>query len=115
MAVLLATGISTAGAASTYCGGQLDPTTVPQGELALESRADTAFKIDVAGHMEHFRGGAEVTVEHFQFAAKSDRSSNDVTGWHSHRGPVFVEILTGTLTAYQAKDRNCVGKVRRRR
>jgi hypothetical protein len=116
---LLATGISSAGAVSgvptcplpagstAYC--QVDPSTVAQGELALESSTDTSFKIDVSGHMQHFRKGAEVTVEHFQFAAPGDPNQGDVSGWHKHAGPIFVEILTGTLTAYQATDKKCLG------
>jgi quercetin dioxygenase-like cupin family protein len=105
---LMATGISSAGAASGLT--QVDPATVPQGELALESRTHTPFTLDVAGHDQDFRKGADVTVEHFQFAATGDPNGNDVSGWHKHGGPVFVEVVTGTLTVYQAKDEKCHGK-----
>ena len=114
------TGISSAGAAKTVptcplpAGStalcQVDPATVPQGDLALESTLDSPFTMDVSGHKQRFRKGAEVTVEHFQFAPAGDAQGNDVSGWHEHAGPVFVMVLSGTLTIYQGKDEDCEGK-----
>lgn len=105
----LADGSSPPSANGALC--QVDPGTVPQGELALESTLDTPFTMDVSGHKQHFRKGAEVTVEHFQFPVKSPSSGGfEVTGWHEHAGPVFVMVLSGTLTVYQAKDEDCEGK-----
>ena len=103
---LLAAGIIPADAATGLT--QINPATVPQGELAIESMVTTPFSIQVAGHEQLFRHGAEVTLEHFQFAAAG--SPDAVSGWHAHAGPVFVQVVTGTLTVYQAKDKECRGK-----
>jgi len=122
---VMSLGISSAGAVSSVptclpdgssppsangANCQVDPTTVPQGDLALESRLDTPFTIDVSGHKQRFRKGAEVTIEHFQFAPRGDSQHGDVSGWHEHGGPVFVMVLSGTLTVYQGKDEDCKGK-----
>ena len=32
------------------------------------------------------------------------------TGWHSHYGPVFVVVVSGTMTLYQADDPTCTGE-----
>jgi len=32
------------------------------------------------------------------------------TGWHTHPGPVFVTVLEGELTFYEAHDKTCTGR-----
>jgi hypothetical protein len=34
------------------------------------------------------------------------------SGWHSHPGPVFITVKTGTMTFYRADDPTCTGVVR---
>jgi Cupin domain len=34
------------------------------------------------------------------------------SGWHSHPGPVFIEVVSGTLTFYMSDDPTCTGIVR---
>jgi hypothetical protein len=34
------------------------------------------------------------------------------SGWHSHPGPVFIQVLSGTLTFYMSDDPTCTGIVR---
>lgn len=34
------------------------------------------------------------------------------SGWHSHPGPVFIQVITGTLTFYLADDPTCTPIVR---
>ena len=87
---------------------QLNPAMVPQGELALESKVRTPFTLGNAGALHVFSQGAEVTVEHFQFTAAG--TDGATSGWHAHSGPVFLVVLTGTLTLYEATDPKCVGK-----
>lgn len=29
------------------------------------------------------------------------------SGWHQHPGPVFIQVVTGTMTFYEADDRHC--------
>lgn len=36
-------------------------------------------------------------------------ASGGHTGWHSHPGPVFVTITSGTMTFYDADDPTCTG------
>lgn len=99
---LMVVGMSSAGASSGLT--QVDPATVPQGELALESKVHTPFSIEIAGKEHDFPKGAEVTVEHDQFPVGT------TSGWHAHSGPVFVTVVSGTLTLYEAKDEKCRGK-----
>ena len=98
----LMTGITSAGASSSL--PQVDPATVPQGELALESQVGTPFSMEIGGKEHDFKKGAEVTVEHDQFPVGA------TSGWHAHSGPLFVTVVSGTLTLYEAKDEKCKGK-----
>jgi hypothetical protein len=34
------------------------------------------------------------------------------SGWHSHPGPVFIQVVSGTLTFYESDDPTCTGTVR---
>jgi hypothetical protein len=34
------------------------------------------------------------------------------SGWHSHPGPVFIQVLTGTMTFYESDDPTCTPIVR---
>ncbi len=97
----LVTGVTSAAATSSL--PQVDPATVPQGELALESHVNTPFSIEIGGKEHDFNKGAEVTVEHDQFPVGT------TSGWHAHSGPLFVTVVTGTLTLYEAKDEKCKG------
>jgi quercetin dioxygenase-like cupin family protein len=85
---------------------QVDPSTVPQGELALETHVLTPFHLKV-GHAPEsiFAQGAEVTVEHDSFPAGTS------TGWHAHGGPIFVEVVSGTVTTYEKNDPTCTPHV----
>ena len=96
--------VATAVAAGTAYGAldQVDPATVPQGFLVAQSQTPTSFKLKVDGARErHFPRGSEVTIQHVQFAP------GDTSGWHSHAGPAFVQVVTGTLSVYEANDRKC--------
>lgn len=85
---------------------QVDPSTVPQGELALESHVLTPFHIKVGhGPEQIFASGAEVTVEHDSFPAGTS------SGWHSHGGPIFVAVVTGAVTTYEKNDPTCTPHV----
>ena len=33
------------------------------------------------------------------------------TGWHTHPGPVFITVIEGAVTFYEADDPTCTGKV----
>jgi hypothetical protein len=34
------------------------------------------------------------------------------SGWHSHPGPVFIQVVSGTMTFYESDDPNCTPTVR---
>ena len=85
---------------------QVDPSTVPQGELALENHVLTPFHLKVNhGHEHIFSNGAEVTVEHDSFPTGTS------AGWHSHGGPIFVEVVSGAITTYEKNDPTCTPHV----
>jgi quercetin dioxygenase-like cupin family protein len=82
--------------------GEIDPTTVPDGFLALGNRAPDSFKLKVGQSREHvYRNGAEVTVQHVSIPAGAS------SGWHSHAGVVFVQVVSGTATLYEVDDPTC--------
>ncbi|MBA4159632.1 MAG: cupin domain-containing protein [Gemmatimonadetes bacterium] len=43
----------------------------------------------------------DVAVRSFQYAPGS------YTGWHRHPGPVFIQVLEGTVTFYESDDPDC--------
>jgi quercetin dioxygenase-like cupin family protein len=98
--VVLAFGVIAGGAYAV--AGELDPASVPQGFFALGNRATDVFKLKVGSGPEHvYRDGAEVTAQHIQIPAGAS------SGWHSHGGPVFVQVVSGTLTLYERDDATC--------
>jgi quercetin dioxygenase-like cupin family protein len=98
--VVLAFGVIAGGAYAVE--GELDPTSVPQGFFALGNRATDVFKLKVGSGPEHvYRDGAEVTAQHIRITAGAS------SGWHSHSGPVFVQVVSGTLTLYERDDPIC--------
>jgi quercetin dioxygenase-like cupin family protein len=58
----------------------------------LNIRAET----DTQGLKIKTEGAWESRVVHHQIAPGGE------TGWHSHPGPVFVAVIAGTLTKYEA-------------
>ena len=40
-----------------------------------------------------------------------DYAANGSTGWHAHPGPVFITVVQGTLTFYEADDPTCTPKI----
>ncbi|HEY5617078.1 MAG TPA: hypothetical protein VIK60_03995 [Vicinamibacterales bacterium] len=58
----------------------------------------------------------------FDFAAKAktaldivvrthDYDAGGSTGWHTHPGPVFITVIQGSVTFYEADDPTCTPKV----
>ena len=69
---------------------QVDPATVPTGFLAAHNSITDVpvgpFKRAVR------RNGADFFVQHVRLGA------NAPTGWHTHPGPAFVQVVKGALT-----------------
>jgi hypothetical protein len=80
---------------------QVDPATVPTGFLAAHnSIADVPvgpFRRAVK------RDGADFFVQHVRL------DSDAPTGWHTHPGPAFVQVVKGTLTYEDACTRAVYG------
>lgn len=41
-----------------------------------------------------------------------DFAPGATSGWHSHPGPVFIQVVTGTMTFYDSSDPHCAPVVR---
>jgi hypothetical protein len=51
-------------------------------------------------------GGLDVATQMITFPARSH------SGWHSHPGPVFITVMSGTMTFYESDDPRCEPVVR---
>jgi quercetin dioxygenase-like cupin family protein len=101
-AALTAVAILTGGAVALGAHvTQVDPATVPTGFLAAHnSIADVPvgpFRRAVK------RNGADFFVQHVRLGA------NAPTGWHTHPGPAFVQVVKGALTYEDACTRAIYG------
>jgi quercetin dioxygenase-like cupin family protein len=56
--------------------------------------ADWQFGIEASPAMD-------VAVQRFVFQPGGQ------SGWHTHPGPVFIQVVSGTLTMYQGEDPDC--------
>ena len=53
------------------------------------------------------KNGLEVAAQRIMFGVGSH------SGWHSHPGPVFIQVVTGEMTFYESTDPTCTPIVRR--
>ena len=51
------------------------------------------------------KDGLEIAVRTFSYEPGS------FTGWHQHPGPVFIQVVQGTVTFYEADDPSCTPTV----
>jgi hypothetical protein len=93
---------------ATVCGAgvafaahvsQVDPATVPTGFLAAHNKVANIQVSSLARAVEH--GEADVFIQHARLSA------NEATGWHTHPGGVFVEVVGGSLTYEDAAHGSC--------
>src|SRR5215210_1963591 len=78
---------------------QVDPATVPTGFLAAHNKVEGIRISSLARAVKH--GRADVFVQHARLAA------NEATGWHTHPGPVFVEVVRGSVIFEEAAHGEC--------
>jgi hypothetical protein len=88
-----------AGAAFASHLTQVDPATVPTGFLAAHNQVDGIRLSSVARAVD--RGRADVFIQHVRLAP------GEATPWHTHPGPVFVEVVKGSLTYEDAMHGDC--------
>jgi quercetin dioxygenase-like cupin family protein len=93
LVVTAVVGLALLGTAAWATLPQVDPATVPIGNLVANN----------SGAEHVLRNGTEVFVRHLEFAAGTS------TGWHTHLGPVLVTIVRGSLTLYDGHDKTCTG------
>jgi hypothetical protein len=68
------------------------------------------FKVKTDPHapfdfMAQAKPGMDMVVRTFDYVPGS------TTGWHTHPGPVFISVITGTVTFYEWDDPNCTPTV----
>ena len=100
--MLAVAGVATvcgAGAALASHVTQVDPATVPTGFLAAHNKVEGIRVSAVARAVD--RGRADVFIQHVRLAG------NEATAWHTHPGPVFVEVVKGSLTYEAAEHGDC--------
>jgi hypothetical protein len=99
--------IAIAGVATVCCAGvalaahvpQVDPATVPTGFLAAHNKVEGIRISALAQAVQH--GKADVFIQHARLGP------NEATAWHTHPGPVFVEVVAGSLTYEDASHGKC--------
>jgi hypothetical protein len=99
LAVAGVLSVGGAGAALAAHVTQVDPATVPTGFLAAHNKVEGVRISSLARAVKH--GRADVFVQHVRLAA------NEATGWHTHPGPVFVEVVRGSVTYEDAAHGEC--------
>ena len=100
--ILAIVGVATvcgAGAAFAAHVTEVDPAAVPTGFLAAHNQVENIRISSLARAVE--RGEADVFVQHARLGA------NEATGWHTHPGGVFVEVVGGSLTYEDAARGKC--------
>jgi hypothetical protein len=91
--------VCSAGVALAAHVPQVDPATVPTGFLAAHNKVEGIRISSLARAVEH--GKADVFIQHVRLGP------NEATGWHTHPGPVFVEVVAGSLTYEDVSHGRC--------
>ena len=80
------------------------------GRASFSDPSDPEFKvkrITGAWHMElKSKPGFDLAIQTIVFQPGGQ------SGWHSHPGPVFIQVVSGTMTFYDSQDPNCTPVVR---
>ena len=99
LAVAGVLSVGGAGAALAAHVTQVDPATVPTGFLAAHNKVEGVRISSLARAVD--QGRADVFVQHARLAA------DEATGWHTHPGPVFVEVVRGSVIFEEAAHGEC--------
>lgn len=100
--ILAIAGVATVcgtGAAFAAHVTEVDPGTVPTGFLAAHNKVEGIRMSSLARAVD--RGRADVFIQHVRLGA------NEATAWHTHPGPVFVEVVKGSVTYEDAGHGEC--------
>jgi hypothetical protein len=88
---------ASSGSSSTLLGRA----TFSQGENFKVKRISGDWHVEVKAHRE-----LDVAVQQIVFQPGGQ------SGWHSHPGPVFIQVVSGTMTFYESDDPTCTPVVR---
>jgi hypothetical protein len=104
LVVTAVVGLALLGTAAWATLPQVDPATVPLGNLVANNSVSTPLKVKVAGGSEHvLADGTEVFIVHGVLPPGGS------SGWHTHLGPVLVTVVSGAITLYDGDDKTCTG------
>ena len=67
-----------------------------------EGKDDAQISLDF---MAQAKPGMDMVVRTFDYLPGS------TTGWHTHPGPVFINVISGTVTFYELDDPTCTPRV----
>ncbi len=103
--------------AATICAGLVWATTGSGTSSTLLGRGtfDGAIKVErETSGANHEEWEAEVEVKPSLDVATQiiTFQPNGQSGWHSHPGPVFITVMSGTMTFYESDDPTCSPIVR---
>ena len=68
-----------------------------------------AFDLQSDPHAMAFSAQAKAPVD--IIVRMHDYAPGSSTGWHSHPGPIFIEVVEGQVTFYERDDPTCTPKV----
>ena len=68
-----------------------------------------AFKVKSDNVFFKYKADAEPAVD--MVVRTNDYAPGSSTGWHTHPGPVFITVVAGQVTFYEADDPTCTPKV----
>ena len=89
-----------AGAAIASHVPEIDPTTVPTGFFVAHNNV-ADVPVSAIARAAAANGGADVFVQHLRFPP------NQAFQWHSHPGPVFIMVQSGSLTYQDTASNTC--------
>jgi len=100
----------TASATTPHFTASMGSTSTPLGRATFYDPNDQNFKVKRITGDWHFELKAkpafDIAVQSILFAPGS------YSGWHRHPGPVFIQVVSGTMTFYESDDPTCTPIVR---
>jgi hypothetical protein len=99
LAVAGVLSVGGAGAALASHVTQVDPATVPTGFLAAHNKVEGIRISSLARAVKH--GRADVFIQHVRLGV------NEATVWHTHPGPVLVQVVRGSVIFEEAAHGEC--------
>jgi hypothetical protein len=87
------------------------PSSGSQSTLLGRATIDEAFKVHRGGE-DHWKIKVQATPALDVAVQSIVFQPGGQSGWHSHPGPVFISVVSGTMTFYESDDPDCEPIVR---